>query len=91
MTERELRKLEATIRTKMEEIKKQRVSLRDAGIGGVAAGVDVDRIERLGIALYLQRVDRLDDEALAFLKTFDGCGDDWIVEWRDGVAAALAR
>jgi hypothetical protein len=35
MNERELRKLEATIRTKMEEIKKQRVSLKDSGIGGL--------------------------------------------------------
>jgi hypothetical protein len=35
MTERELRKLEATIRVKMEEIKKQRVSLKDSGIGGL--------------------------------------------------------
>jgi hypothetical protein len=35
MTERELRKLEGTIRTKMEEIRKQRVSLRDSGIGGL--------------------------------------------------------
>jgi hypothetical protein len=35
MTERELRKLEGTIRTKMEEIRKQRVSLKDSGIGGL--------------------------------------------------------
>lgn len=35
MTERELIKLEATIRTKMEDIKKQRVSLKDSGIGGL--------------------------------------------------------
>jgi hypothetical protein len=35
MTERELIKLEATIRNKMEEIKKQKVSLRDSGIGGL--------------------------------------------------------
>jgi SAM-dependent MidA family methyltransferase len=35
MTERDLRKLEATIRTKMEDIKKQRVSLKDSGIGGL--------------------------------------------------------
>lgn len=33
MTERELIKLEASIRNKMEEIKKQRVSLKDSGIG----------------------------------------------------------
>lgn len=35
MTERELIKLEATIRNKMEDIRKQRVSLRDSGIGGL--------------------------------------------------------
>lgn len=35
MTERELRKLEATIRMKMEDIKKQKVSLKDSGIGGL--------------------------------------------------------
>jgi hypothetical protein len=33
MTDRELIKLEATIRTKMVEIKSQRVSLKDSGIG----------------------------------------------------------
>jgi len=33
ITERELRKLEGTIRVKMEDIKKQRVSLKDSGIG----------------------------------------------------------
>jgi len=35
MTERELIKLEGTIRKKMEDIKKQRVSLKDSGIGGL--------------------------------------------------------
>lgn len=35
MTERELIKLEATIRKKMEEIKAQRVSLKDSGIGAM--------------------------------------------------------
>jgi hypothetical protein len=35
MTDREVRKLEATIRMKMEEIKGQRVSLKDSGIGGL--------------------------------------------------------
>lgn len=35
MNERDLRKLEATIRTKMEEIQKQRVSLKDSGIGAL--------------------------------------------------------
>lgn len=35
MNERDLRKLEFTIRTKMEEIKKQRVSLKDSGVGSL--------------------------------------------------------
>lgn len=35
MTERDLIKLEKTIRNKMEEIKRQRVSLKDSGIGGL--------------------------------------------------------
>lgn len=35
MTERELIKLEATIRNKMDEIKKQRVTLKDSGLGGL--------------------------------------------------------
>jgi hypothetical protein len=35
MTEKELRKLEFTIRSKMEEIKAQRVSLKDSGIGSL--------------------------------------------------------
>jgi hypothetical protein len=35
MTDRELIKLEATIRTKMTEIKSQRVSLKDSGIGAL--------------------------------------------------------
>jgi hypothetical protein len=35
MTERELIKLEATIQKKMEEIKAQRVSLKDSGIGAL--------------------------------------------------------
>lgn len=35
MTERELIKLEATIRTKMKDIKEQRVTLKDSGIGGL--------------------------------------------------------
>lgn len=35
MTERELLKLEGTIRTKMGDIKRQRVSLKDSGIGGL--------------------------------------------------------
>jgi hypothetical protein len=35
MNDRDLRKLEGTIRKKMEEIHAQRVSLRDSGIGGL--------------------------------------------------------
>ncbi|MCW5910115.1 MAG: hypothetical protein KIT62_03525 [Cyclobacteriaceae bacterium] len=35
MTERELRKLEAAIRLKMEDIKNQKVSLKDSGIGAL--------------------------------------------------------
>jgi hypothetical protein len=35
MTERELIKLEGTIRKKMDDIRKQRVSLKDSGIGGL--------------------------------------------------------
>ena len=35
MTERDLIKLEATIRNKMEDIKKKQVSLKDSGIGSL--------------------------------------------------------
>lgn len=35
MTERDLIKLEATIRNKMADIKSQRVTLKDSGIGGL--------------------------------------------------------
>jgi len=47
MTERELIKLEATIRTKMEDIRKQRVSLRDSGIGGL-----MNTLKRVDESLY---------------------------------------
>jgi len=47
MTERDLRKLEATIRTKMEDIKKQRVSLKDSGIGGL-----MNTLKKVDEALY---------------------------------------
>lgn len=47
MKERELIKLEAAIRTKMEEIKKQRVSLRDSGIGGL-----MNSLKKVDEALY---------------------------------------
>ena len=35
MTERELLKLEGTIRKKMEEVKQQKISLKDSGLGGL--------------------------------------------------------
>jgi hypothetical protein len=35
MTEKDLRKLEGTIRAKMEDVRKQRVSLRESGLGGL--------------------------------------------------------
>jgi hypothetical protein len=47
MTERELRKLEGTIRRKMEEIKSQRVSLKDSGIGGL-----MNSLKKVDEALY---------------------------------------
>lgn len=47
MTERELIKLEATIRTKMDEIRKQRVSLKDSGIGGL-----MNTLKKVDEALY---------------------------------------
>jgi hypothetical protein len=49
MTERELIKLESTIRTKMEDIKKQRVSLKDSGIGGL-----MNSLKKADEALYLK-------------------------------------
>ena len=47
MTERDLLKLEGTIRTKMEEIRKQRVSLKDSGIGGL-----MNTLKKVDEALY---------------------------------------
>jgi len=47
MTKRELIKLEATIRNKMEEIRKQRVSLKDSGIGGL-----MNSLKKVDEALY---------------------------------------
>ena len=47
MTERELIKLEGTIRKKMEEIKKQQVSLKDSGIGGL-----MNSLKKVDEALY---------------------------------------
>ncbi len=47
MTERELIKLEGAIRKKMEEIKKQQVSLKDSGIGGL-----MNSLKKVDEALY---------------------------------------
>jgi hypothetical protein len=47
MTERELLKLEGTIRKKMEEIKAQRVSLKDSGIGSL-----MNSLKKVDEALY---------------------------------------
>ena len=47
MTERELIKLEGTIRKKMEDIKTQRVSLKDSGIGGL-----LNSLKKVDEALY---------------------------------------
>ena len=47
MTERELIKLEGTIRKKMEDIKNQRVSLKDSGIG-----VLLNSLKKVDEALY---------------------------------------
>lgn len=47
MTERDLIKLERTIRNKMEEIRKQQVSLKDSGIGGL-----MNSLKKVDEALY---------------------------------------
>jgi hypothetical protein len=47
MTERELRKLEAVIRSKMDDIKKQKVSLKDSGLGGL-----MNTLKKVDEALY---------------------------------------
>lgn len=47
MTERELLKLEASIRSKMEDIKKQRVSAKESGIG-----VLLNSLKKVDEALY---------------------------------------
>jgi hypothetical protein len=47
MTERELLKLEGTIRKKMDDIRHQRVSLKDSGIGGL-----MNTLKRADEALY---------------------------------------
>ncbi len=47
MTERELLKLEGTIRKKMEDVKKQQVTLRDSGLGGL-----MNSLKKVDEALY---------------------------------------
>lgn len=47
MTDRELKKLEATIRVKMEEIRKRQVTLKDSGIGGL-----MNSLKKVDEALY---------------------------------------
>jgi hypothetical protein len=47
MHERDLIKLEATIRNKMAEIKRQRVSLKDSGIGAL-----MNTLKKVDEALY---------------------------------------
>lgn len=47
MTERELIKLEGTIRQKMSDIKAQRVSVKDSGIGGL-----LNSLKKVDEALY---------------------------------------
>jgi len=49
MTERELIKLESNIRTKMEDIRKQRVTLKDSGVGGL-----MNLLKKADEALYLK-------------------------------------
>ncbi|MFM8914585.1 MAG: hypothetical protein ACKOE6_16955 [Flammeovirgaceae bacterium] len=47
MNERELIKLEATIRNKMRDIQSQKVSLKDSGIGGL-----MNTLKKVDEALY---------------------------------------
>jgi hypothetical protein len=47
MTERELIKLEGTIRKKMDEIRNQRVTLRESGVGGL-----MNSLKKVDEALY---------------------------------------
>ena len=47
MTERELIKLEGTIRKKMEDIITRRVTLKDSGIGGL-----MNSLKKVDLALY---------------------------------------
>ena len=47
MTERELMKLEGTIRRKMDDIRNQRMSLKDSGLGGL-----MNSLKKVDEALY---------------------------------------
>ena len=47
MTEKELRKLEGTIRAKMQEISSQKVTLRESGIGSL-----MNTLKKVDEALY---------------------------------------
>ena len=47
MNERELIRLEGTIRKKIEDIRKQRVTLKDSGIGGL-----MNSLKKVDEALY---------------------------------------
>ena len=47
MTERELRKLEATIKSKMADIRQRRVSVKDSGIGSM-----LNTLKKVDEALY---------------------------------------
>lgn len=47
MTDRELKKLEAAIRVKMEEIRTRRVTLKDSGIGAL-----MNSLKKVDEALY---------------------------------------
>lgn len=47
MTERELKKLEATIKSKMNDIRERRVSVKDSGIGSM-----LNTLKKVDEALY---------------------------------------
>ncbi|HTF20196.1 MAG TPA: hypothetical protein VK658_19130 [Chryseolinea sp.] len=47
MTERELRKLEATIKSKMSDIRARRISVKDSGIGAM-----LNTLKKVDEALY---------------------------------------
>lgn len=47
MTERELRKLEASIKSKMTDIRERRISLKDSGVGAM-----LNTLKKVDEALY---------------------------------------